>query len=233
MIVWKYCEISMKALCSSSRLAVMNVARRVGLWRAKQLSCADGGLHFASLHRTWRVKTILLYSEAKHRKPLRVKYSLLQKSGLCMCTMKPFADPRTGAECKVSPLSSYNGYNSYVTQLLPLHGSWDMRQLLPQYVSKSPPLAWIIHIGLMLCVTCDVSRAPYEVYTRSRYSAIPPQPSRRPGQLSKTSSNLIQFMCCGKIGNHKWKAGAVFKKQSYPGWCIVNDWEWKLQARRG
>ena len=103
MIVWKYCEISMKALCSSSRLAVMNVARRVGLWRAKQLSCADGGLHFASLHRTWRVKTILLYSEAKHRKPLRVKYSWLQKSGLCMCTMKPFADPRTRAECKVFP----------------------------------------------------------------------------------------------------------------------------------
>ena len=94
MLVWKYCEISMKALCSSSRLAVMNVARRVGLWRAKQLSCAGGGLHFASLHRTWRVKTILLYSEAtKHRKPLRVKYSWLQKSGLCMCTMKPFAEP--------------------------------------------------------------------------------------------------------------------------------------------
>ena len=121
-----------------------------------------------------------------------------------------------------------------VTELLPLHGSWDMRQLLPQYVSESPPLAWIIHISLMLCVQCHVSRIKYyKVYTRSRYSAIPPQPSQRPGQLSKTSSNLIQFMCCGKIGNHKWKAGVVFKKQSYPGRCIVNDWEWKLQARRG
>ena len=82
-------------------------------------------------------------------------------------------------------------------------------------------------------VTCHVSRAEYEVYTRSRHSAIPPQPSQRPqpGHLSKTSSNLIQFMCYGKIGNHKWKAAAVFKKQSYPGWCIVNGWVWKLQAR--
>ena len=134
MLVWKYCEISMKALCLSSRLAVMNVARRVGLWRAKQLSCAGGGLHFASLHRTWRVKTILLYSEAKHTKPLRVKYSCLQKSGLCMCTMKPFADPRTGAECKVSPPCSYNGYNGYTAAATALV----MRQLLPVCI-RIPP----------------------------------------------------------------------------------------------
>ena len=107
------------------------------------------------------------------------------------------------------------------------HETWDNCY---HSMYQNPPLAWIIHISLMLSVTCHVSRAPYEVYTRSRHSAIPPQPSQRPGQLSKTSSNLIQFMCCGKIGNHKWKAGAVFKKQSYPGRCIVNDWEWKLQG---
>ena len=164
-------------------------------------------------------------------KPLRIKYSCLQKSGLCMCTMKPFADPGPEQNAKFASCS-YNGHTAAATARA-------MRQLLPVCIRIPPP--WIIHISLMLrvqChatpgVTCHVSRAEYEVYTRSRHSAIPPQPSQRPqpGHLSKTSSNLIQFMCCGKIRNHKWKASDVFKKQSYPGWCIVNAWVWKLQAR--
>ena len=156
------------------------------------------------------------------------------KSLVSVCTMKPFADPGPEENAKFASCS-YNGYNGHTAAAT----AWVMRQLLPVCIRIPPP--WIIHISLMLrvqChatpgVTCHVSRARYEVYTRSRHSAIPPQPSQRPqpGHLSKTSSNLIQFMCCGKIRNHKWKASDVFKKQSYPGWCIVNGWVWKLQAR--
>ena len=177
MIVWKYCEISMKALCSSSRLAVMNVARRVGLWRAKQLSCADGGLHFASLHRTWRVKTILLYSEAtKHRKPLKVKYSCLQKSGLCMCTMKPFADPRTGAECKVSPTCSYNGYNSYTAAAT----ARVMRQLLPVCIKIPPPGMDNPHQPHALCHVSRVTCSVWSVQAVTTFNhPAPAQPAAR------------------------------------------------------